>query len=80
MHLTWSDETAGMCRKCKGKIILITPSLIWEADEESSAEAGVDWESHFGDGIELDEELSAHFCPKCRCLTSLSLNSMTSHW
>lgn len=68
MHLTWSRESAeGRCPDCGSHTILATSLATWEIHSDDDE---ID-----GDGVEVDEEVSGHFCRECGKLTSLSLNT-----
>lgn len=58
----------GRCPKCGSETILVTAPLVWGVDEDNP--------KNDEDGaVEVYDEVSGHFCPKCRRLRSLSLNT-----
>ncbi len=66
-HITWNIETKpGKCPDCETETLLALPSRDWRIDDPPEDEES---------DITVDEEVSGHFCPKCRRLTSLSLNT-----
>ena len=71
-HFTWDIEENGKCPKCKGDTILIYPANSWAVDEESCSEE--DYENELIDGVDVSEEITAHFCFNCNIITSLSFN------
>lgn len=64
-HFTWSIENNDRCPTCKRKTILITAPGAWTPADYKN----------LPDYIEVDEEISGHFCMECRQLVSLSLNT-----
>lgn len=65
-HLTMSfGETNGVCR-CGTTTLLITPFETWNADHNCNPPDS--------DTVAVDDEISAHFCPECQRVTSLSFN------
>lgn len=66
-HLTWSVELHdGTCRDCGSSTLLVMPFLEWKVNDPGDDDA---------DTVEIGDEVSGHFCPKCRKLVSLSLNT-----
>lgn len=66
-HFTWSIEKNDSCPLCGSAPVLIT-SAAWEVDYEDVGE-GED------STVEVYEEVSGHYCLKCKVLISLSLNT-----
>jgi hypothetical protein len=72
LHLTWTNELPrGICPHCNEKTTLILASGLWNADEESCKEQGIEYPE---DGVMVHEEVSGHYCRNCDVLTSLSIN------
>ena len=72
-HITVCNEKNEACGDCGGPVILIVAPHVWEiADPENAAK--VVGESDSIDCVEVSEELSGHYCPKCERLCSLSFN------
>ena len=70
MHLKWSIERAeNKCPDCGGDTLLIVAPLQWDVDSES------DPNDEQGGSVEVNEEVSGHYCPECCQLTSLSVNT-----
>jgi hypothetical protein len=68
-HLTWSIENdADIHKECGGKIVLVTAFHQMVVHSEDPEFKDVDM-------VEVDEEISGHFCMGCRTLVSLSLNT-----
>lgn len=66
LHVTWTQETHdGRCGVCGSAVVLVLASPDWSADQNSN---------QYEDGIDIQAEVSGHWCPECDCLTSLSLN------
>ena len=66
-HITWSIETEqGKCPGCGTETLLVLPFRIWAIQDSPDDEDS---------DIEVDEDVSGHFCAKCHQLTSLSLNT-----
>lgn len=61
-HITWSIEKDNKCPVCGDAPRLIVAPPHWRDANDS-------------DDYEIDEEVSGHFCPTCRLLISLSLNT-----
>lgn len=62
-HLTWSEERDdNRCPTCGRKTLLVIAPHDWNVDE--------------GDSVEVHEEITGHYCPKCQRLRSLSFNAM----
>lgn len=77
-HLTWSIESpVGQCPYCGDKTVLVVCGGLWEADKESTVETVGEerYEDWFSDGLQVEEEVTGHYCGKCARLTSLSLNT-----
>lgn len=76
-HITWTfgeigDGKYNVCCRCNSKTMLVIAPAIWDIDSEPFAEG----EKNHNDAgiIDVDEEISGHYCPECRRLTSLSFN------
>lgn len=73
-HITWSIEGSGdTCPKCKGKTVLVIAPSWWRVDADS--DDGADDGEYDDEGVEVDEEITGHYCRKCGDLVSLSLNA-----
>lgn len=61
-HLTWSIERGDCCPFCGGATVLVSAPTVWQVQE--------------GEGVvDVDEEVSGHYCRACTKLVSLSLNT-----
>jgi hypothetical protein len=62
-HVTWSRETGeDTCPDCGAESVLIVPSREWDV-------------AYTPETVSVCEEVSAHYCVRCRKITSLSLNA-----
>lgn len=67
---TWSRETGDdKCPECGADPILIVAGSEWDVPYLDELFAGTP------DTVTVAEEISAHYCLKCRKITSLSLNT-----
>ena len=87
--ISYSEERSGLkynfCLRCETPTILLgTGCLQWVPDENPYCD-GEDIEDielptlkeyvdELNDGIELGEEITFHFCPKCKKITSVCVN------
>ena len=69
MHLLYSREHRGKCPRCEGDVALLTTSPVFDCDEESP------FAEQLSDGVETGLEITCHWCPECRIVTSLAVNS-----
>lgn len=70
-HFTWSIEgPRGLCSECNGETALVIADGEWKVDYESPLCDSL------GGYAEIREEITGHYCPNCRKLVSLSLNTM----
>lgn len=88
IHLRFDEEVNEKC-KCGHRTILLTLAggTIWYADEDpyQSGEHDEDIASkeelalveNLVDGVELDTELSLHYCPVCETIVSFCANIKT---
>lgn len=61
------------CNKCDSKTMLISAPTHWDVDQEPFANGEIE---AVEDGyVEVTDEVSAHYCPECRHITSLSFNA-----
>ncbi len=67
------DGKYHLCGTCGSKTILIAAGGEWSVDQEPFC----DGESNddMTDDVTIQEEVTAHLCPKCRRITSLAFNS-----
>lgn len=64
------------CTKCGRKIVLILAPTFWRVDEDAYREDETDDErENTPDSVEINEEITAHWCNHCEVITSLSFNS-----
>ena len=69
MQLTWNEHAKrGECPGCDGVTVLVVAPITWEVDEESVL-AG-----EYPDGIEVNAEVTGHWCDECQRLVSISVN------
>lgn len=69
-HLTWSVETHdGKCPECNVETVLVNAPSYWMPDNHGRDS---------GDDVEVVDEVTGHYCPKCKRLRSLSLNTLES--
>jgi hypothetical protein len=69
VHLRWSSEKdPGICPACGETTALIVCCDCWEVDGESPHA------DDLADGVETGVEVSGHWCPTCRVMTSLAVN------
>lgn len=66
-HLTWSIEQNDRCPHCGGGTVLVCAPLEWTIDAENRTE-----DSYF---VDVNDEISGHYCRACSKLVSLSLNT-----
>ena len=77
-HVTFAigeHEASGYhcCDVCKTKTMLVSAPSSWSVNEEPyKSDERV--ETDEGDYVEISAEVSAHFCPECRTITSFSFN------
>ncbi len=81
--IEYSEEVGNKCRHCKTPVMLLTTgALVWSCDEEpyKSGEFIDDIQDETlkayaqkvaEEGIELDEEITLHYCPRCEKVTSV---------
>ena len=62
-------EQDGKCLRCGNQTILISPDAHWRIDEE---DLGSD--NPYDDVIEINEEVVAHYCTECDCVTGIWIN------
>lgn len=80
MHLTMDfgehdEDGYSRCNACGNKTVLISsPCCNWSVDSEPF-KAGEEATGDVPDDVEVSEEVTAHFCLTCDCITSLSFNS-----
>ena len=85
IHLLFDNEVNGNC-KCGHRTILMSLSggTTWYPDQEPYVsdeltedikdKAEVDFIEEMVDGVELDTELSLHYCPKCERIVEFCAN------
>ena len=80
--IEYSEEVNDKCPRCKTPVMLLTSgALVWSCDEEpyESGESIDDikdktlkaYAEKAYEGIEFDEEITLHYCPKCEKITSV---------
>jgi hypothetical protein len=62
-----------ICDTCGSRTLLVYPTSYWNVDSEPYKSGEPDVEDPAD--VEIDAEVSGHFCPTCRRLTSLSVNA-----
>jgi len=69
MHLHWSEEsTSGICPECGTETVLLVAHEHWQpADVTPRAE-------EFSDGVNLNLEVTCHWCPECDKVRSVAVN------
>lgn len=73
LHLTWSAESPrGKCPHCNSTTLLAIAPRCWDIDCDSAAAAGREYA--FYEGVEIDAEITGHWCDECRLLVSVSVN------
>ena len=60
-------EQDGKCRECGEPTVLIAPWSEWRVDSPDKGE--------FDDKIEINEEVTAHYCTKCDIVTGFWINT-----
>lgn len=73
-HFTWSVErNDGKCPSCRRVTILVCAPLTWSVpeDQEATNRTAVP----LPDYVEVNEEVTGHWCRACNRLVSLSLNT-----
>ena len=68
-HFHWSIEPQDLCPFCEGSTVLIVAPVCWSIDTEDISDD--DEEYH----VEVNEEVTGHYCKKCRKLTAMALNT-----
>ena len=73
-HVTWDRSLNNKCPDCQGETLLVVAlgeMRIAEGDE------GTFQNAHYEETeiVEIEEEISGHYCPECHQLVSLSLNA-----
>lgn len=73
-HFTWSIEQADSCPNCKGETLLL---VAFGQMSIAEGDANTFQNKHYEEegSVEIDEEISGHWCPECRKLVSLSFNA-----
>jgi len=74
-HLNWSIEKNGKCPKCRKPTVLVIARM-WCADsEQPEYEKATADKTLAGELVNIEEEVTGHWCPKCQRLLSLCLNT-----
>lgn len=60
------ESQDGKCGKCGGETCLVTPYSEWKLDTK-----GVE----FDELVEIAEEVTAHYCKKCKVVTGFWINT-----
>ena len=80
--IEYSEDVNDKCPTCATPVMLLTTgALVWSCDEEpyKNGEEIKDIEDDtlrayaekVYEGVELDEEITLHYCPKCERITSV---------
>lgn len=70
IHLVWSSESKpDTCPDCDGPTALLTQSETMFVDSEDPQA------DELQDGVETGMEVTAHWCPECRQVTSVAVNA-----
>lgn len=80
-----NDNGDGLCVDCETPTFLLVYNGIWSICEEpvksgqpieeiEDAELRKKAEEIYENGIELEEELTCHYCSKCKKITSININ------
>lgn len=69
-HLTMviGETPDGKCDQCGTKTVLIVPGIEWRTVPDDDHAEDETW-------LEVSDEVSAHYCPECDRITSLSFNA-----
>ena len=62
-----TGEQDGKCRKCGGKTLLLCPDSQWRIDCEDVSESD--------EIVEINEEVTAHYCKTCDMVTGFWINT-----
>lgn len=75
-HLAWSIENNGRCPECNGETLVVDAFNEMKIIVTDNSPFQRRYYEESGDGVvEIAEEISGHYCPKCQKLTSLYFNS-----
>ena len=83
-HLTstFGESPNGKCRTCGAPVILICAPTCWDVDRDSYRELhppqhddeDADDDDDVIDSLEIDAEVTGHWCETCGEMTSISFN------
>lgn len=66
-------EENGECLKCGQQTIMISPMLKWRIDEDDLSKQQK--QCPYEDLIDINEEVTAHYCTACEQVTAVWINT-----